>query len=60
MKVIKSIDVNKVQEYLVQNKDKTIQEVYDFIKSKKVKHRSTEEHVIFTYLFMNRKKLGIK
>lgn len=60
MKVIKSINVNKVQDYLEQNKDKSIQEVYDFIKSKKVKNRSTEEHIIYTYLFMNRKKLGIK
>ncbi len=60
MKVIKSIDINKVQLYLEQNKDRTIQEVYDFIKSKKVRKRSTEEHLIYNYLFMNRKKLGLK
>ena len=60
MKVIKSINVNKVREYLERNKDKSIQDVYSHIKSKKVKNRSTEEHIVYTYLFMNRKKLGIK
>lgn len=60
MKIIRNIDVDKVQDYLIQNKDRTIQEVYDFIKSKKLRHRSTEEHLIFAYLNTYKKELGIK
>lgn len=60
MKIIKSIDVNEVQEYLEKNKDKSIQEVFDLIKSKKGKNRSIAESLVYTYILMNRKKLGIK
>lgn len=59
MKKIK-INVDTVREYLVKNKDRTIQEVYDFIKHKKVRYRSMEEHVVYNYLFLNKKKLGLK
>lgn len=54
------INSDLVLDYLLKNKDRTIQEVYDFIKTKKVKCRSMEEHVVYNYLFFNRKKLGLK
>lgn len=60
MKIIKSININAVQEYLEKNKDKSIQEVFDCIKSKKIKNRTTAENLIYTYLFTHRKYFGIK
>ena len=56
----KSIDLNKFNEYLVSNSDRSIQEVYDEIKSKSRKDRSNEESLLFTYLSLNKKKLGIR
>lgn len=60
MKIIKFINQDKVATFLEQHKDKSIQEVYDFIRSIKVRNRTTEQHIVYTYLFMNKKKLGIK
>lgn len=53
-------DVDLVSKYFYEHKDWSIQEMYDFIKLKKLKQRSKVEHLVFTYLFMNRKKLGLK
>lgn len=60
MKIIKNINQGKVSEYLLKNKDRSIQDVYDEIKGKKFKSRSLEESLVFAYLCSNRKKLNIK
>lgn len=60
VKKINSIDENRLVLYLNKHKDKSIQEVYDFIKSKKLKYRSLEENLVYTYMFTNRKKLELK
>lgn len=57
---INKIDVRRVEKYLQDNSDKSIQEVYDFIKKIKVRYRTTEQHLVYNYLWFNRKKLGIK
>lgn len=60
MKMINKIDIKKIENYINDHKDESIADVYDSIKSKKLKDRSTEESLVYTYLFMNRKKLGLK
>ncbi len=55
-----NIDPFLVSEYLNSNSDKSIQEVYDSIKKKKLKDCSNEEIVVFTYIYTNKRKLGIK
>lgn len=47
-------DIALVQNYLIENGDKTITEVYYQIKSKKLRHRSKAEILVFTYLHMNK------
>lgn len=56
----KSINVDAFIDYLNANCDRSIQEVYDEIRSKSVKDRSTEESLLFTYLSLNRKKYGLR
>jgi len=34
--------------------------IYEQIKNKKFKDRSTEESLVYTYLSMNKKKLGLE
>lgn len=58
--ILNENDINKLQEYLIQNSDKKIYEIYREIKSKKLKERSKEEHLVFTYLSLNKRKLGIR
>lgn len=53
-------DLALVRDYLVQNGNKTLLEVYNEIKSKNVRNRTKAEMIIFTYLYMNRKKLCLK
>ena len=55
-----NINPSSVSEFLNSNSDKSIQEIYDFIKKKKLKNRSNEEIVVFTYIYTNRRKLGVK
>lgn len=66
MKVFKKIttisddDILDVQRYLVQNSHRSVQDVYNHIKSIPVLKRSKTCNLVFTYLYINRKKLGIK
>lgn len=53
-------DIYKVQEYLMKNQNKKIYEIYHEIRLKKLKERTKEEHLVFTYLSLNKRKLGIK
>ena len=53
-------DMSLVSDYLCRNSDRPIYEVYNEIKAKKLKNRSKVEHIVFTYLALNKRKLGIK
>jgi len=53
-------DIDAVSIYLKDNFDKPIYQVYNEIKSKKLKDRTKTEHLVFTYLSLNKRKLGIK
>ncbi len=53
-------DILKVEEFLRENSDKPIYVVYNEIKSKKAFKRTKAEHLVFTYLNLNKRKLGIK
>lgn len=53
-------DINAVSDYLKDNFDKPIYQVYNDIKSKKMRERTKTEHLVFTYLSLNKRKLGIK
>lgn len=57
---IKKIDMLAFQNYINAHKDESIIDVFNSIKAKKLKDRTTEENLVYTYLYMNRKKLGIK
>ena len=48
----------EVRIYLVENQDKPIYQVYKELKEKKKKSKS--EQIVYTYLKLNKKKLGIK
>lgn len=50
--------VEEVKEYLIKNSDKPIYIVYKELKEKKKKTKA--ENLVFTYLKMNKGKLGIK
>lgn len=59
------INLNKKDQFalelfLRQNSDRPIIEIYNEIKSKKLKERSKSEHLVFTYISLNKRKLGIK
>lgn len=60
MRLIKKIDVNKVQAYMLMRRDIPIYQIYNEIKNKKFKDRTDEECVVFAYLSMNKRKLGLK
>ena len=57
---IRKINEDKVADFLEKNKDRSIQEVFDFIKHIPVLKRSTEQHLVYTYIFTHRKELGVK
>lgn len=48
----------EVRLYLIENQEKPIYQVYQELKKKKKK--STSEQIVWTYLKLNKKKLGIK
>ncbi len=60
MKIIRKIDIKKVENYINAHKDESIVDIYEQIKNKKFKDRSTEESLVYTYLSMNKKKLGLE
>lgn len=53
------IDYNKIQKYLNENKDKPILDIYRELKKKKVRHMTNEEIIVYSYLKMNKRKLGL-
>ena len=59
MKLLYS-DINLVQNYLNVNKDRCIIDIYNEIRNKPNKKRTKEEIIVYTYLFLNKKKLGLK
>ena len=65
MKFIKKLtisddDISNVEIYLKKNSDRSIQDVFDHIRSIPIFKRSKTENLVFTYLYTNRKKLGLK
>ena len=60
IKVISADDYIAFEEYLKKNSDRKIQDVFNHIRSIPVFKRSKVENLVFTYLYTNRKKLGIK
>lgn len=56
----KKSDMGLVEEFIKANSDKPIYIVYKEIKSKKFKERSKAENIVFTYLTLNKRKLGIR
>lgn len=50
--------IEEVKEYLIKNNDKPIYKVYKELKDKKKKTKA--EQLVFTYLKINKGKLGIK
>ena len=59
MKIIENLNIRKqVEEYLTVNKDKPIYKVYKELKEKKKKNKG--EKLVYEYLKINKKKLGIK
>lgn len=59
MKLVYS-DISKVQNYLNINKDRSIIDIYLEIRNKPNKKRTKEEIIVYTYLCLNKKKLGLK
>ncbi|MBE6148636.1 MAG: hypothetical protein E7167_04025 [Firmicutes bacterium] len=57
---IKDSDKNLVATYLQENGSKPIYVVYNEIKNKKLKDRSKAEHLVFSFLHMNKRKFGIR
>lgn len=49
-----------VQNYLIANKDRLIIDIYNEIRNKPNKKRTKEEIIVYSYLYLNRKKLGLK
>lgn len=48
----------EVRLYLIKNKEKPINEIYKELQKKKKKTKA--EYTVYTYLKINKKKLGIK
>lgn len=49
---------NEVRRYLIANSHRSIIDVYNELKNKK--HKSIAEKLVFTYIKVNKKKLGVK
>jgi len=54
------VDTLVVENYIKANKDRPIIEVYNEIKAKNKKDRSNAEVLVYYYLCLNKKKLGLK
>lgn len=52
-------DIFLVQNYLIRNKDKRIIDIYNEIKNKPNNIRTKAEIIVYTYLILNKKKLGL-
>ena len=59
MKLLYS-DISLVQSYLNVNKDRPIIDIYNEIRNKPNKKRTKAEIIVYTYLYLNKKKLGLK
>ena len=59
MKLLYS-DISLVQNYLNVNKARPIIDIYNEIRNKPNKKRTKEEIIVYTYLYLNKKKLGLK
>lgn len=60
MKKFTFVDILVVENYIKSNKDRPIVDVYNEIKSKSKKDRSNAEVLVYYYLCLNKKKLGLK
>lgn len=58
--MIKMSDLYLVQDYIKANQDMPIQKVYVELKNKNKKDMSKAEKLVFTYLKLNKRKLGLK
>lgn len=58
--MIKMEDLYLVQDYIKANQDMPIQNVYVELKNKNKKDMSKAEKLVFTYLKLNKRKLGLK
>lgn len=58
--MIKMEDLYLVQDYIKANQDMPIQKVYVELKNKNKKDMSKAEKLVFTYLKLNKRKLGLK
>lgn len=60
MKKFTFVDTLVVENYIKSNKYRPIVDVYNEIKSKSKKDRSNAEVLVYYYLCLNKKKLGLK
>lgn len=58
--MIKMEDLYLVQDYIKANQDMPIQKLYVELKNKNKKDMSKAEKLVFTYLKLNKRKLGLK
>lgn len=59
---MKKVNINesKICAYLESNSDRPIYQVYNELKKKKLRQMSSEEILVYSYLKMNKRKLGIR